>query len=245
LAERPGGRTLPDFGPEKWLDGAIANVRAQVGYSKFQWDIYVGVDPEALVPLHVFDHAHVVRGKRPGQAFAVNAAVEVAKKDTDVLLFLEDDDRWHRSKYKLQVPFLHDTPFVSCSQRQVGEDLEPKGRCDYATPSSWLMEKDVWERVGPLDEGTRWLVDTEWLGRLNKAGVRRVHLVEEDLVETPNHVAQIASYSEVVPCGKTLLVDRTINTLGGMAKMASELEAGCEADEEASNIRRRFGCNPW
>jgi hypothetical protein len=262
LAPRPGGMALAEFGPEGlrpeglrpelWLDGALGSVLLQVGYSEASWDVFVGVDPGALVPSYVQDHAHVARARRPGQAAAVNAAAAaaLAASRPDVLLFLEDDDRWRADKFRLQAEQVRTTPFVSCSQRLVDAGGtpaggSPAGRCDYPTPSTWLMEADVWRKVGGFDEGLRWLVDTEWLGRLSAAGVSRAHLVEEGLLPVPNQVSRVARNSLVVPRGRRLLVDRTVNDRGGMAKIATDLGAAREADAEAALVRKRFGCDPW
>jgi len=243
LAPRPGGRHLRDFGPELWLDGALASVTTQTCYSPCSWQVFVGVDPRATVPLHVYDHAHVVRARRPGQAAAVNAAADVARQSSDVLLFLEDDDRWLSSKTTAELPHLNTAPFVSCSQREVTEDGTLTGRCDYPTPSTWLMLAEVWDRVPHFDEDTRFFVDTEWLGRLNEAKVPRVHLVEAGVVPTPNHLHQVGRFSEVVGCLAELPVTRTVNTRGGMAEVRGA--ARDAADLEAQVIRRRFGCDPW
>ena len=107
LAPRPAPRrpAPAQLRPELWLDGALASVTTQTCYwPSGSGQVFVGVDPRATVPLHVYDHAHVVRARRPGQAAAVNAAADVARQSSDVLLFLEDDDRWLPSKTTARGP---------------------------------------------------------------------------------------------------------------------------------------------
>lgn len=247
LALRPGGLALRDHGPELWLDGALASVRRQALYTPSCWETYVGADPGAPVPIHVFDHAHVVRGRTHGQAAAVTAAADLAvSRGADVLLFLEDDDLWRPCKATVQLPYLNQAPFVSCSQRLLSESGEVLGANDYPVPSGWMMEAGLWSRVGGFDLGLRWLVDTDWLGRLNDLRVRRLHLIPSGDTHSPNKLGFVSRHSEVVKCGEhAFLVDRTANESGGMATIANQVGAGAEADEEAASLRRRFGCDPW
>ena len=254
LQPRPGGRTLTEYGPELWLDGALASVRQQSCFG-FNWEIFVGISPDAVAPLHVYDFAHVIRADRPGQSAAVNVAAEVAVLSSDVLLFLEDDDRWHPDKTRIQLQYLMSskkeksegrTSFVSCSQRLLAEDGSFVGTNDYPVPSSWMMTSNVWERVGGFARGCSWLVDMEWLGRLGQTKIARTHLVESGEVHTPNKLGFVSRFSNIVPCEeRMLLVDRTVNTRGGMATIEKDPAARREADTEASEIRHRFGCDPW
>ena len=248
LALRPGGRTLPEFGPELWLDGALASAQSQTLYNPLTWEIYAGVSPGAVVPGHIYDHATVVRAERAGQAAAVNAAADVAVLSSDVLLFLVDDDRWRAGKASVQLPLLDAYPFVSCSQRLVDVAGEVVGANDYPVPSGWAMRADVWTRVGGFNTGIKWLVDSEWLGRLNDRKIRRAHLIECGEIPDPfraRRIGYVARMSELIRYAGAHHVDRTDNPEGGMAKIISDFEAMREADAEAEGIRMRFGCDPW
>lgn len=246
LAPRPGGRVLLPFGPELWLDGALASVVSQSGYSR-EWQVFVGVDPDAVVPDYVYGHARVVRGARAGQSAAVNAAARAAAASSEVLLFLEDDDAWHSWKTMVQLPYLDHAPFVSCSQRLVSEDRQtPLGVNDYPVPSGWAMEAAVWKRVGDFAESFRWRVDTEWLGRLGAAKIKRMHLVPRGKIYRPNqlgHVSRAAIVEKYLE--DFFLVDRTVNSQGGLATVCGDARAGEEAEVEASELRQRYGCDPW
>jgi glycosyltransferase involved in cell wall biosynthesis len=248
LAPRPGGRTLTEFGPELWLDGALASVRAQTLYNPCTWEIYVGISPGERAPLHAYDFANVIRADRPGQSAAVNAAADVACLSSDVLLFLEDDDRWHVTKAAVQLPLLDAYPFLSCSQRRVNVPGEPIGSNDYPVPSGWAMRSDVWSRVGGFNASLKWMVDTEWLGRLSEKKIRRAHVVPRrrpDGYSAGLLLSYVARYSEILELGEEMLVDRTDNPEGGMSTISRDFAAGREADDEAAGIRTRFGGNPW
>lgn len=246
LSPRPGGRVVPPHGPELWVDGALASVLTQSGYSG-EWQVFVGVDPGAVVPDYLHRHARVVRGSRSGQSSAVNAAARAASASSDVLLFLEDDDVWHPWKTSVQLPYLDQAPFVSCSQRLVSEDRRtPLGVNDYPVPSGWMMASDVWRRVGGFAESFRWRVDTEWLGRLGAARIKRVHLVPGGKVHQPNRLDYVSRTSIVAKYPEGFfLVDRTINTQGGLATVHRDVAAKEVADLEASELRQRYGCDPW
>jgi glycosyltransferase involved in cell wall biosynthesis len=220
-----------------------------MGFCDVDWDIVVGLSPGQLVPPHINEHAAVVWAKEPGQAAAVNAAAAVATLDADVLLFLEDDDLWHPDKMVTQLSYLNNSPFVSCSQRSVDENREAQGGIsDYPVPSSWMMTADVWRKVGGFSKKVKWLVDTEWLGRLCEAKFARTHLIERVVAGAGGRDVSrfVGRYSEVCRCSSFVpLVDKTFNSLGGMATISRDVEAGREADLEAAEIRQRFGCDPW
>ena len=246
LQTRPGGRDLVEFGPELWLDGALANVAHQ-DWGFLNVKIFVGVDEGALVPAHISNHATVVWSPGRGQSATVNVAAAAALGwGADILLFLEDDDRWLRAKTTIQLPMLDHFDFVSCSQELVDEKGRKVGTNDYPVPSSWGMKASVWETVGGFNENMKWLVDTEWLGRLSQSKIRRAHLIPEGTVDPVNKLSFVSKFSEVVPCSeREFLVARTVNGRGGMATISGSKEAGDEADAEAEAMRKRFGFDPW
>ena len=249
LAPRPRGRELRDFGPELWLDGAMASVINQRGYNANDWEIFVGVDPNAVVPLHIYDHATIVRGQVSGQASAVNEAVEIAILDgCDVLMFLEDDDSWHCRKSEIMLPYLVQAPFLSCSQRLVGDD-DPSsekaavlGINDFPAPSGWVMTVDLWKQVGGMNSSYRWMVDAEWLGRLNKLRVTRIHFKERGLPRT-GELGHVGLHSTIVETDiPEFLVSRTVNSQSGMVKGGPPW---AEAEVEVVKLRENLGNLPW
>jgi hypothetical protein len=189
LAPRPGGRELREFGPELWIDGALASVVNQQGYNVDDWEIFVAVDPNTTVPIHVYDHATIVRGKSAGRARAINEAADVALLDgCDALAFLDDDDRWHRRKTEIMLPHLERAPFLSCSQRLVSDSVPVSenpldlGINDYPAPSGWIVAASLWKRLGGFNVAFKWMLDMEYLERVNEMPVSWLHFRERSLL---------------------------------------------------------------
>jgi len=181
-----------------------------------------------------------------GQAAAVNAAMSMSTGD--MIAILEDDDEWLPGKLGYQLLLLADHLFVSCNQREI--DL--KGNFirynDFATPSGWLMTREVWRNVGPFDESFRFHVDTEWLGRLNRSGIRRAHLVHLGAEKNPNGwLAKVARHSLVVQDADVTepLVRRTVNPGGGVQRILTDAEAALQSKKEHAAMWSAFGEIPW
>ena len=252
LAPRPGGRELREFGPELWLDGAMASVVNQQGYNIDDWEIFIGVDPNAVVPIHVYDHATIVRGKSAGQASAANEAAEVALLDgCDVLAVLDDDDRWHRRKSEIMLPYLEQASFLSCSQRLVidSEPVSEKsavlGINDYPTPSGWIMAASLWKRLGGFNPSFKWSPDLELLARVNELEVPRIHFKERGLPRV-GKLGLVALHATIVETDvPELLVSRTVNSQGKMATVRRGGAPAAEATAEVAAIREKFGYCSW
>ncbi len=158
-----------------------------------------------------------------GQAQAVNAA---AKRITgDLVAMVEDDDCWRPDKIAIQLAVMEKGyDFVSTTQREIAEDGSWLRTNAFACPSTWLMTREVWEKVGPFDETFRWHVDTEWLGRLNAAGIKRAHITHAGSDQDGCWVDRVAKYSDLVSIDEAPepLVDRTENTGGGMTAIRAD-----------------------
>jgi glycosyltransferase involved in cell wall biosynthesis len=256
LARRPF--PVPESG-ELWLEEALASIGKQTCFVQHQWVVVVGVDKGTdVLKIPIFEPGvvQVAEATGCGQSCAVNAAARVAlESGVDVVALLEDDDRWQPKKMEIQLASLDQAPFSSCSQQIVSESGHQlyNGHFpavnDYPIPSGWVMRKEVWQRIGSLDESIRYLVDTEWLGRLNQAKVPRKHFVEKRDTVSSWHFkfsSYVSRHSEVVPTGLDLpLVARTQNSQGGMATIGRDRKAMAIADAEQDLIRRKYGENPW
>jgi hypothetical protein len=237
-----------------WLEDALGSIRAQTCFDKHEWIVVVGLDAETKLPTTTKPTGLSVSyawSLSRTQACAVNAAAsEVVWQGAEVVALLEDDDLWCPSKMEVQIESLKRVPFSSCSQRVLSEDRRSVlGTNDYPIPSGWVMWTHVWKRIGGFDLNFRYLVDTEWLGRLNQVRVPRLHFVEKR-----NHVEEwhflfesfVHRHAVVVSTGLfTPLVDRTQNSLGGMATINRDSEASALADKEQGLLITRFGENPW
>jgi len=237
-----------------YLDRALMSARRQRG--GFDLELVVGLDTGAPPLPERFSDVVVAHAAGAGQAAAVNAAVRASSGD--VLAFLEDDDIWEPWKLEAQVPFLPFRGLVTCNAREVDTDGGYHRINDFPTPSGWATTRDIWEDIGGMDEGFKWHVDTEWLGRANAAGVSRVHVVERGggggksgrpWLEHVRKNSLLAESPHDLP-----LVVRTVNPDGGMQRIAraaalpprdpGRLDAD-QSEAEHVEMMRRFGVVPW
>ncbi len=222
-----------------WLDRALCQVQRQ-SYTG-EREIVLGVDAGQRPPER-FSNVIVADSGTVGQAAAVNAAVKASTGD--VLAFLEDDDYWEANKLEEQLPWLDKFDFVSCNQRLIDEDGNFVGYNAFATPSGWMMRRELWDRVGPMDTSVQWHVDTEWLGRLNASGAKRVHLLHQGVQTEP--LRFIARKSLIVEgAHREPLVQRLVNPKGGMAKIATDPIAKGVSDYEHRFMMGAFSEIPW
>lgn len=225
-----------------WLERAVASVRQQTVYAQADFEIVVGLDPEARLP-HPFGGVRAVNAARPSQAHAVNAAAAASRGE--ILAFLEDDDWWQPRRLEYGLDCLPRCDLVTCNQRELQEDGTPAKIIDYATPSGWLMRRETWERMDGMNEDVRFHVDVEYLGRANALGLRRIHLVEAGAGKR-HGLNRIVSFSEVVATEEEEpLVMRTVNPEGGMSRIFREKEARSQSMREFRQMWETHGRCPW
>lgn len=251
----------PNRPGELWLERALRSIGEQTILSKQKVEIVVGLDHDVEVPAVKsppalkLRFASVTKDRRPGQASAINAAGEAATGQ--LIAILEDDDSWHRGFLATAAKALKDCDFVSSSQMLVDEHGMPREPMYFPTPSGWLMRRELWREMGGFDESIRFHVDMEWLGRLNEAGKRRVHLVERgfplDMAFLKEHRKWLAHIAEGQPLPVTLkqheapvpLVVRTLSPGSGTVKIRSNPDAKGQSKREMNALRKRFGTIPW
>lgn len=108
------------------------------------------------------------------------------------------------------------------------------------------MRRSTWDRVGGLDEGLRFHVDTDWLGRANRARLRRVHLVQAGADPNVDRwVANMVSSSVVMGRSRDPLVTRTVREESITGRIKNNEAARTRSDADFHTIRRRFGRVPW
>jgi hypothetical protein len=236
---------LPGAQPEAlWLDRALLSVRGQTVCEQVELEIVVGLDPGVKLPERFLNIA-VAQGRVADQAAVVNAAV--AASSGDVLAFLEDDDVWRPRRLEYGLRCLKDFDVVTTNQSEFHNGLFFRIN-DFPTPSGWLMPRAVWDRLGPMDESIPYHVDTEYLGRMIAARLRRAHLVERDAPDGPSRpwLQNVARYSAI---GRTAerdpLVDRTVNTSGRMSEIARDEAARSRSADAHRRMFEKFGLIPW
>lgn len=231
-----------------WLDLALMSVRRQTVFGEHEIEMVVGLDPGAPEPPDRFSGviwavADAITDSP--QACAVNAAVNVC--DSDILAFLEDDDTWEPTKLAHQLPLLEHFDFVSSNQREMDEDRSTWLRTnDFPTPSGWLMRRSLWDELGGFNETFQFHVDTQFLGKLNAAKKKRVHVVERNPDWSRQWLHIVARRSLIAESTEqTPLVVRTVNSKGGMARIAKDPEAAAISQEEHRRMVEQFGEVPW
>lgn len=228
-----------------WLDLSLSSVKWQTVFGQHDVQLCVGIDPGLDSPPARFDGITFALGKG-SQASAVNAAVRASTGD--VLAFLEDDDTWEPGKLAYQLPLLEHFDFISCNQREVAEDRMTWLRVnDFPTPSGWVMKRALWDELGGMDDSFRFHVDTQFLGKLNAAGKKRIHLVEEqpDWQKRP-WLGYVSKHSIIATTQeREQLVQRTVNSKGGMARIQADPAARAVSEEEHRRMVEMFGAVPW
>lgn len=231
-------------GPDLWLPRALRSVLDQADAPAME--IVVGLDPGVAAPAARFPEVHAwASGAQPGQAAALNAAIDASTGDP--VAILEDDDRWHPERVRLALPWLDAVEFVSSNQRELAPDDAFVRINDFATPSGWLFRRDVWKRCGPFDVAIRYHIDNDFLGRVHLQEVSRVHLVEAGgVAQDREWLKLIAARSRVEETGISVpLVDRTVNPDGGIETTKRNRTAALASKKDMRLIIKRYRCVPW
>jgi len=240
LAPHPGGGF--------WLARAVVSALKQ---SRPPAEVVVALDPGARLPPEVAALSPCVRavnGEAPGHQAASNAAVRSA--GYPLVAFLEDDDTWEpwHLESAWEAMCRHAADFVSSSQRLVDADGAPRGVFDFPTASGWLLDRLVWVRLGGFDVSYRIHHDNDFLGKLNRAGVRRLHLTE-DAPSPPRRkdVQRLACFSWVAPSRGRLVpsVNRSVHGGSVLAGVKRDQEKAQRSRAEYARLRSEYGDIPW
>jgi len=130
-----------------------------------------------------FPGVDCLRLPKVGVSAARNRAVE--RSTGDWLAFLDADDRWFPSKLGTQLSAGEADPAAGLvlARQTFRFECDPPGWFRGPTdgspatgfePSAWLVRRDVFEIVGPFDEGRSLGEDTDWFARAIDAGVRYI-----------------------------------------------------------------------
>ncbi len=236
---------------------AIESIRSQSIASQLALQIIVGVDSGANVPpaLAATPGVRVAESQQRSQAAALNAAARSI--DGDIVAILEDDDRWQPRFLEHAVAALESTAFVSSTQLETFHDGRILGINDFPTPSGWVMRRDTWNSVGPFDEGFRWHLDNDWLGRLTEKRHRRTHLIEATAPTSDDKIQAWRPW--LFECQKAAgellrlvrhdspwpLVTRLVHPESGLYRIARNKTLTEQSRSEGLSIMQRYGRIPW
>ena len=241
----------------EFLRRSIKSIAEQRVRAVVNIEVLVGMDPGDAPPdIGPTDvPVRFIAGKQRLQAAALNAAA--AESRGDYLAFIEDDDVWLPDHLILSVSMLDQhAGFVSGTQLEV----DPTGNVirinDFPTPSGWVMSRKTWDTVGPFDETYRYHLDNDWLGRLAKAGVDRIHMVESTApidapaLEVRPWLANIAMAGggRVRFARHTLpvpLVTRLVHPGSGVHAIKNDPNIKTKSLAEIARLEAAYGRIPW
>jgi hypothetical protein len=224
-----------------WLDRALRSVQRQAARPEVELEIVIGLDPGVAFPERI-GRVVVAHADKARQASAINAAVNASRGE--LLAFLEDDDYWEPTRIAYGLRCIKQYDLVTTNQREVDEDGSLVGLNDYPTPSGWLLRREAWERIGPFDEAFTF-VDSDWLGRANAAGLKRLHVVEAGAPARAG-IANVAKASAVAHTReRDPLVLRTVNPRGVVGTARREQAAHLQHQRDTRRLVEQYGDIPW
>jgi glycosyltransferase involved in cell wall biosynthesis len=241
-----------------WLEAAIESVREQTILRENGSDpnitdleIVVAIDASAfeISPARksaIESAGPVIWIQSPGTGNAVTLNAAARAATGDILAFLDDDDLWHPAWLSVAIPLLSAYDFVSTSPAQMDLTGKSLGYRDFALPSTWIMRRAFWEKMNGLNESNALHPDTEFLGRLNAANARRVHLLDAaSRKRQSDWLDQIAGHSDILGTRHPPLVicSRTPGGMSDRIKNDPVLLAASRKEYEA--MIARFGAVPW
>jgi glycosyltransferase involved in cell wall biosynthesis len=199
---------IPAYNAEHYINRALTSVLEQ---SRPPDEIIVvddgSTDATGAVLESYRARLRVVRQENSGPAAARNHGIGLAKGQ--VVCFQDADDEWHREKLAKQLALFDSRPDVGicitrlrnvwaehldAERRRLGAHVFANDPPGYVFQTS-LIRRDVFVRVGMLDEKLRRAEDIEWFARARDAGVE-VALLPEVLVYRHLHGANTSVADE-------------------------------------------------
>lgn len=241
-----------------FVERAIACVLGQSIFQRgFVPEILIGVDPgmAAYGAPRIGSKARLCEAPVRMQAAALNAAC--SQISGDVVAFLEDDDLWEPRYLERAIGQFGQAGFVSSTHLERTVAGVVVKITDYPTPSSWVMPRATFDRVGLWDESYRWHLDSEWMGRLNELRIPRIHFVEATAPVEPDSVQMVRPMLwNILVCAAEFtsflrhespwpLVLRTVHPGSGMAQIFASESKQAQSRAEYDRLIERFGNIPW
>ena len=173
---------VPVHAGERFLGAALDSVAAQT-YPRVETIVIDDGSPDRAAEIAAErSGVRVLRQPRSGVAAARNAGAGAARGE--LLAFLDQDDEWHPSKLARQVSTLRERPDVALVLTHMDIVLTPgtprpswfpaewqdEPQPGYI-PSTWLMHRDTFARIGPFDTTYEIACDSDWLARFKDAGL--------------------------------------------------------------------------
>lgn len=195
---------VPVYNGEKYIRQAIESVIAQ-NYGSYEIIVVDdGSTDQTCEILAKYPNIRYIRQENKGVAAARNTGIRQALGD--YLAFIDADDLWDRTKLSKQYGFMErnsDIGYTFTMHRLfLSEDIDDMPhwvRPDYAEgeltayiPSSMMIRKDVFTRIGFFDESFTLSEDSDWFMRARDLGIKMA-IVPENLLLKRVHGANLSS----------------------------------------------------
>lgn len=186
---------VPVHAGERFLGAALDSIAAQT-HPRVETIVIDDGSPDRSAEIaSARAGVRVLRQERGGVAAARNTGAAAARGE--LLAFLDQDDEWHPAKLARQVATLRErtdvalvlthmhiiltagTPRPSWFPSEWQDQPQPG-----YIPSTWLVRRDTFERIGPFDITYEIACDSDWLARFKDAGLAPATVMLPDALVT-------------------------------------------------------------
>lgn len=171
---------VPVYAGERFVGEALDSIAAQT-YPRIETIVVDDGSPDRSAEIAAARAGvRVLREPHGGVAAARNAGLTAA--NGELIAFLDQDDLWQPTKLARQVALLAGSHELDIALSHVEVLLLPgTPRPPWLTwrntrepgylPSTWLVRREAFERVGRFDPRYRSVCDADWLARAKDAGL--------------------------------------------------------------------------
>jgi glycosyltransferase involved in cell wall biosynthesis len=200
---------IPVFDGARFLAEAIESALGQTAPASELIVVDDGSSDGSGEIARAYERVTVLQLAHQGVSAARNAGVAAATGTH--LAFLDADDVWALEKLERQIALSRTDPSAGVIMARLTYRFEgpipawfrgPTGGGSEAgyLPSCWFMPRSTWDHVGPFDASMTHSEDTDWLARVNDAGIRTA-MVDEILVTHRIHDRNASGMPEAVRGG--------------------------------------------
>jgi len=220
---------VPVFAGERFLGDALGTVLAQT-YPRIETIVVDDGSPDRSAEIAAArEGVRVLREPHRGVAAARNAGLSAARGE--LIAFLDQDDLWHAHKLAAQVAALSARPQLAIVFTHMEITLLPgTPRPDWCesvwltaptpgfVPSTWMVRREAFERVGSFDTSYAIACDSDWLTRAKDEGLAS-EMLAQALVRWRVHGGN-GTYDQ------TTMRRETLRMLRGTARRQREARLG-------------------
>lgn len=173
---------IPTYNVGRFLSAALDSVFAQ-DYRPIEVIVVDdGSTDDTAVVVRSFPGVRYIHQANQGPPAARNTGL--ANSTGELIAFLDADDRWTPNKLSAQARYLAEHPEVGCVIGRLQNYLDENAQQPSWIPASAmnegegtlgmqasLLQRWVFDRVGPFNAQFTWQDDLEWLIRVREAGI--------------------------------------------------------------------------